>query len=527
METKRFYLKNLVMTVFVFSTLIVLTGCPSDEKDDEILLSSSKQITAFSITSPSANGSINESAKTIVVDVPAGTDVTSLRTSITVSENASVNPGSGVATNFTNPVKYTVTAENGSAVAYTVTVNKLEEEKPVSRLVELTSPITTNTTLKDLDLPIDYFFEGTKLEVKNNATLTIEKGVTIQFRNKAGYLSIDDGATLKAIGSADKHIQFVGATTEKGSWTGIDINTVLSNELKYVDILNAGGGGNEYSAALYLGNGKVDVNNCLIDRSATNGITIVGRSGSHLGELRTFSKNTISNCDKAPILTSSYTGCYALRNISNDNTFTANTRAYMHISQSINTSIPADMTLPNLNGYPWYFQENLMIPADRNFTVEPGAVILMGSQAVINIPANSHFIAVGTKEAPITIKGFKDELGYWSEIFVDSETPGTKFDYCNISNAGSGGIDKGLITYYREAYLEIYNSNLSKSLANGIVCSFASTTFNVHYNCHLKHANVTFSDITESIFYVSGPDGDIKGYSTLPKMSGDSWWMHF
>jgi hypothetical protein len=39
---------------------------------------SAKAITAFSFTSPAATGTVNESAKTIAVTVPYGTNVTSL-----------------------------------------------------------------------------------------------------------------------------------------------------------------------------------------------------------------------------------------------------------------------------------------------------------------------------------------------------------------------------------------------------------------------------------------------------------------
>jgi hypothetical protein len=94
------------------------------------------------------------------------------------------------------------------------------ENPPATDAVELTSPITADRTLKDLGLPIDYFFNGNILEVKNNAILTIEDSVTIQFRKENGTLVIMDGATIKALGTDNKRIQFVGGAT-KGSWGGI------------------------------------------------------------------------------------------------------------------------------------------------------------------------------------------------------------------------------------------------------------------------------------------------------------------
>ena len=84
-------------------------------------LNTAKAITAFSITGQQTS-SIDEGAKTISVYVPVGTDKSSLTTSITVSSNAGVSPASGVAQDFSSPVQYTVTAEDGSQQAYTVTV---------------------------------------------------------------------------------------------------------------------------------------------------------------------------------------------------------------------------------------------------------------------------------------------------------------------------------------------------------------------------------------------------------------------
>ena len=78
-------------------------------------------ITSFVINEVS--GVINNSQNAIKVTLPEGTDVTNLTPTITVSEGATVNPASGVAQNFTDPVNYTVTPETGDQKVYTVVVN--------------------------------------------------------------------------------------------------------------------------------------------------------------------------------------------------------------------------------------------------------------------------------------------------------------------------------------------------------------------------------------------------------------------
>ena len=90
--------------------------------------SAAKTITAFVFNglTPAVTGVIDATAKTISAAVPAGTDVTKLVPTITLSDKATVSPASGVAQDFGKAVTYTVTAEDGSTQAYvaTVTVDK-------------------------------------------------------------------------------------------------------------------------------------------------------------------------------------------------------------------------------------------------------------------------------------------------------------------------------------------------------------------------------------------------------------------
>jgi hypothetical protein len=94
------------------------------------VLSSAKDITNFRFGSvtPAANGVINGSA--ITVTVPPATDLKALIATFAHSADATVKVGSkeqvsGATKNdFTNPVTYTVTAQDGTTKSYTVTVTK-------------------------------------------------------------------------------------------------------------------------------------------------------------------------------------------------------------------------------------------------------------------------------------------------------------------------------------------------------------------------------------------------------------------
>jgi len=128
------------------------------------VLSPNKDITSFSFANPAVTGTIN--GTNIIVLVPSTTDVTNLTPTIVVSNYASVSPASGVAKDFTNPVIYTVTAEDLSTKVYTVTVNKVFsvpfEEYFEGATFPPSSWANLSTGIKFWASTIDVAYEGTK-----------------------------------------------------------------------------------------------------------------------------------------------------------------------------------------------------------------------------------------------------------------------------------------------------------------------------------------------------------------------------
>lgn len=74
--------------------------------------STETDILEFTFTEQSSDAVIDTENHTVNIEVIYGTDVTELVPEIIVSSGATVDPQSGVAQNFTNPVTYTVTAED-------------------------------------------------------------------------------------------------------------------------------------------------------------------------------------------------------------------------------------------------------------------------------------------------------------------------------------------------------------------------------------------------------------------------------
>ena len=371
MYKNKISLRNVVVMAICLAVVTMFSSCEKESNKHQIL--------SFGFTTPPAVGVIDEAAKTIAVAVPVGTDVTALAPVITISENATVSPASGVATNFTNPVKYTVTAEDGSTAEYMVTVTVGAGGVPI----ELTSPITENTTLKDLGLPIDYFFAGSNLEVKNNATLTIEAGVTIQFRKADGALAIVDGATIKAIGTADKHIQFIGGAT-KGSWDGLIIETSTDNQLQYVDILNAGDA-TDGAVSLYYTGSKVSITNSSISGSLGNGIHLANNGIV----IAAFSNNTITNCEKTPV---HLQDLFAAEKFDATSNLTGNGENYVYVT---GTYIEDKNFTLNGTTVPYYVEGGINVNSGRTFTINKGTTIIIGNDRGFNVNDGAHIIVNG------------------------------------------------------------------------------------------------------------------------------------
>ncbi len=105
-----------------------LQNNPSPENSSQAIVE--KKILSFNFEglSPAVIGAIDETAKTISLSAPAGTDITSLAATLTLSNGASANIGglaqvSAVTANdFTNTVTYIVEASDGTTADYVVTV---------------------------------------------------------------------------------------------------------------------------------------------------------------------------------------------------------------------------------------------------------------------------------------------------------------------------------------------------------------------------------------------------------------------
>jgi hypothetical protein len=85
--------------------------------------SNQNDILTFVLAEQTQNAIIDNENHTVEIEVETGTNITDLTPTITVSVYATINPLSSVSQNFTNPVTYTVTAEDGTPQEWIVSVS--------------------------------------------------------------------------------------------------------------------------------------------------------------------------------------------------------------------------------------------------------------------------------------------------------------------------------------------------------------------------------------------------------------------
>jgi hypothetical protein len=113
-------MKKIIPAIFLGMLLAI-----SCVKEDYFGRSVLKEIRYFTISQQAGNTEINQDSLIIRIAVAPTANLAQLfADSIELSSYANVNPGVGVVQDFSRPVTYTVTAEDGSTAAYTVIVTR-------------------------------------------------------------------------------------------------------------------------------------------------------------------------------------------------------------------------------------------------------------------------------------------------------------------------------------------------------------------------------------------------------------------
>lgn len=423
---------NKQFITVLLSLTLIFSGCSKedDPKNEDAPKSNDKEITSFNFASlnPAKAGVIDQSLKTIkVTDISGDADITALVPTIVVSAKATVSPASGIAKDFTGPVVYTVTAENGTTATYTVTVTQ--------GALTVSGSMTANKTLADR-LPgdaIDYIIDGA-FYIEGNALLTIDPGVKISFTGTNGRIIVTENAGLKMVGTSAKPIVLTGPVNNpnKGAWGGVEFQSNRADNLMEYVIMTNAGSLNQEGAVYVAPDAKLSIKNCLIERSASHGLWVEG-------SLSAFEKNTIKDGDMAPVYT------YDIREaakIDAESVFTGNTLNYIIVSYGFDRGNQIENLTLKKMAIPYLFESGIFV--EKILTIEPGTTLLFDSNSYIHVGSGTGILnASGTSELPITFSHIDGTIGGWQGITIGTDLD-NKLINCVVEYAGSNSNESNI-----------------------------------------------------------------------------------
>ncbi|MDA8100562.1 MAG: hypothetical protein M0042_13175 [Nitrospiraceae bacterium] len=177
--------RGFLIVTACLAAICILVSCGTNVPPGSS--SASKAITAYAFSTPAETGVVNETENTITVTVPYGTNITDLvafftTTGATVTVGSTPQVSGATSNDFTKPVVYTVTAQDGSTTQYTVTVAvALSSAKAITSYSILGVPATIYEGAKTLAVTLPFGTDLTALTASFTTTGAIVKvGSTVQ-----------------------------------------------------------------------------------------------------------------------------------------------------------------------------------------------------------------------------------------------------------------------------------------------------------------------------------------------------------
>lgn len=234
-----------IPVIFILALLLSFS-CKKDKEEP----SKENEILSFSIGNRKATIKGTE----VFLSLPYNYSIKSLSPSITLSKNARVSPVPGLAQNFTEPVLYTVTAEDGSIQVYTVTVEVVSNSKNDILKFELAKGYDKfvgiiDTTQPVIKIPIPFYLKGTKnfitnIQISDSATINPPADSEFQFDGKPKEYNVtaqngDEKTYTVYLQNSDNYVSsftFPGLT-EYASFSN-DLQVTIVPILSNVDVSN-------------------------------------------------------------------------------------------------------------------------------------------------------------------------------------------------------------------------------------------------------------------------------------------------
>ncbi|MBS9462854.1 DUF5018 domain-containing protein [Flagellimonas sp. 389] len=276
----------------LFLSLFVLAACSKDDDNNAADKSGAKAITAFVFAAADNDAltedikaEIDEDEKTVTAEFPAGTNITALKPSVTISEDAKVDPGNKEVKNFSDVVVYTVTAEDGTEAKYNVTATVGKSD--AKAILEFIFAAEYNDGIyKDVEAEID----------EEEKTITAQLPSTVDLTALKPTITLSEKATVNP--KEKVSTDFSGAviytvTAEDGTETAytVEVEVIKSDRQVLIDIYNANPNNNlgwDLEDANIANWDGVEINtNSRVTRLTLNdkNLSTVPKSIKNLGEL--------------------------------------------------------------------------------------------------------------------------------------------------------------------------------------------------------------------------------------------------
>jgi hypothetical protein len=188
---------RLFNLIFILGILTVSISCEKKEPEKN------SEAKLLGITLISGNGVIDTENRKVILKVPDSVDITQIIPHFEISNNATIYPPSDVATNYSDPVIYTITSEDKSSqYIFTVSVFKQSEAKLLGITLVSGSGVI-DTANKKIILKVPETVDLTKIvphfELSTNATIYPPSDVATNYSEPVVY----------TITSEDKSKQYV------------------------------------------------------------------------------------------------------------------------------------------------------------------------------------------------------------------------------------------------------------------------------------------------------------------------------
>jgi len=261
-----------------------------------------KAITQFRFADFSVNGTI--SGSNISVTVPNIVNLTTLTPTI-VHDGKSINPAPDAAQNFSSPVQYTVTADDGTFQSYTVTVtvtntglasaftwinSNAQADKTytiIAQASESLAPVTINPSYGSVSIILSGGTTEKTISLSSNGSLftiskgslTLENNITLSGRdsNTASLVRVNSSSTLvmktgskiqnNTVATANNTDAFGGGVYINNGTFTMDGGTISGNKVQagtsgsYSNTVLAKGGGVYFYSGTFTMNGGTISNN--------------------------------------------------------------------------------------------------------------------------------------------------------------------------------------------------------------------------------------------------------------------------